>query len=96
VGAGGCLAIDSVVPGQRAFTVRGREHDLFEHAFVLRVRNRAGRVVGQKAVTGTGAWQRRIGYRGTGTQPGTLEAVTDSAKDGSLACLAQARVTLAP
>jgi hypothetical protein len=96
VGAGGCLAITSVVPGARAFTVRGRERDLFEHSFVLRVRNRAGRVVGQKVMTANGAWRARVGYRVSAGQPGTLEAVADSAKDGSLDCLAQVRVTLAP
>jgi len=96
VGAGGCLAISSVAPGSRAFTVRGREHDLFEHSFVLRVRNRAGRVVGQKVMTANGAWRARVGYHVSAGQPGTLEAVADSAKDGSLDCLAQVRVTLAP
>jgi hypothetical protein len=96
VGAGGCLALGSVVPGARAFTVRGREHDLFEHSFVVRVRNRAGRVVGQKAMTATGGWRARVAYRVVAGQPGTLEAVADSAKDGSLDCLAQLRVTLAP
>jgi len=95
VGARGCLAIDSVAAGQREFTVRGREHDLFEHAFVLRVRNRGGRVVGRKSMTAAGAWRARIGYRVAAAQPGTLEAAADSAKDGSLACLAQVRVTLA-
>ena len=96
VGAGGCLAITSVVPGSHAFAVRGREQDLFEHSFVLRVRNRAGRVVGQKAMTANGAWRARVGYHVSAGQPGTLEAVADSAKDGSLDCLAQLRVTLAP
>jgi hypothetical protein len=95
-GARGCLAIASVAAGGRAFTVRGSERDLFEHSFVLRVRNRAGRVVGQKVMTANGAWRARIGYRVAAKQPGTLEAVADSAKDGSLACLAQVRVTLAP
>jgi Immunoglobulin-like domain of bacterial spore germination len=79
-----------------AFTVRGRERDLFEHSFVLRVRNRSGKVVGQQAMTATGAWRARIAYRVVAGQPGTLEAVADSAKDGSLACLAQVRVTLGP
>jgi hypothetical protein len=96
VGAGGCLAIASVAPGARAFTVRGRERDLFEHSFVLRVRNRAGKVVGQKVKTADGAWRARVPYHVTARQPGTLEAVADSAKDGSLDCLAQVRVTLAP
>jgi Immunoglobulin-like domain of bacterial spore germination len=96
VGARGCLAIASVAAGRHAFTLRGRERDLFEHAFVLRVRNRAGRVVGRKAMTAGGAWRARIGYRVATSQPGTLEAVADSAKDGSLACLAQVHVTLAP
>jgi Immunoglobulin-like domain of bacterial spore germination len=95
-GARGCLAIDSAAAGRRAFTVRGRERDLFEHSFVLRVRNRSGKVVGQQAMTATGAWRARIAYRVVAGQPGTLEAVAHSAKDGSLARLAQVRVTLGP
>jgi Immunoglobulin-like domain of bacterial spore germination len=95
-GRRGCLALAGVVPGHRAFRVTGRERDLFEHSFVLRARDRAGRVVGRRIMTAHGAWGTSIGYRVTSRQPGTLEAVADSAKDGSLACIAQVGVVLAP
>jgi len=38
----------------------------------------------------------RVAYRVSTAQTGTLEAVADSAKDGSLVCLVQVRVGLNP
>jgi hypothetical protein len=74
----------------------GRERDLFEHSFVLRVRDSAGRVVGRRIMTADGAWSTRVGYRVTRPQRGTLEGVADSAKDGSLVCIVQVGVALSP
>ena len=42
------------------------------------------------------AWSARVAYRVSTAQTGTLEAVADSAKDGSLVCLVQVRVGLNP
>jgi|1186.fasta_scaffold42521_1 hypothetical protein len=95
-GRRGCLGLTGVVFGARSFAVTGGERDLFEHSFVLLVRGRSGRVVGRRIMTAQGAWSARVNYRVTARQRGTLEAVADSAKDGSLACLVQAGVVLDP
>ena len=91
-----CLRLTGVVADGRGFRVRGVERDLFEGSFVLRVRDRAGRVVGRRVMTARGAWSARVAYSVTSAQTGTLEGVAASAKDGSLACLVQVRVGLNP
>ena len=96
IGRRGCLALTRVVPGTRSLLARGTERDLFEHSFLLRVRDGRGRIVGEKIMTAVGAWSGRVRYRVATRQRGTLEAVAFSAKDGALACLAQAGVTLEP
>ncbi|MEA2193496.1 MAG: Immunoglobulin-like domain of bacterial spore germination [Solirubrobacteraceae bacterium] len=96
VGTNRCLTLDSVARNGTRFAVKGTELDLFEGSFVLRVRDARGRVVGQRVVTARGAWERSVGYSVSSAQPGTVEAVAASAKDGSLACLVQVRVALVP
>jgi hypothetical protein len=95
-GRGGCLSLTSVSADGRGFRVRGVERDLFEGSFVLRVRDAAGRSVGRRIMTARGAWSARVAYRVATAQTGTLEAVAESAKDGSLACLVQVRAGLNP
>ena len=95
-GRGGCLSLTSFTADGRGFRVRGVERDLFEGSFVLRVRDAAGRSVGRRVMTARGAWSARVAYRVSRAQTGTLEAVAESAKDGSLACLVQVRVGLNP
>ena len=95
-GRGSCLTLTGIVADRRSFQVTGRERNLFEHGFVLRVRDRAGHVAGRRIMTAEGPWSARIGYRVSARQRGTLEAVAESAKDGSLACIVQAGVALAP
>jgi hypothetical protein len=95
-GRGGCLSLAQVVPGRRSFTVRGRELHLFEHSFLLRVRDGRGRVVGERVMTAAGRWSAVVRYRVAARQRGTVEAVADSAKDGALACIAQVGAPLAP
>jgi hypothetical protein len=95
-GRDGCLSLTSVTADGHGFRVRGVERDLFEGSFVLRVRDAAGRSVGRRVMTARGAWSARVAYRVSGAQTGTLEAVAESAKDGSLACLVQVRVGLNP
>ena len=58
--------------------------------------DRTGRVVGPRILTADGPWNARVGYRVTRRQRGTLEGVADSAKDGSLVCIAQVGVDLTP
>jgi hypothetical protein len=93
-GRNGCLRLASVTAGVRGFRVRGVERELYEGSFVLRVRDAAGRAVGRRIMTARGGWSARVAYRVGRAQPGTLEAVAASAKDGSLDCLAQVRVGL--
>jgi len=95
-GRGGCLSLTSFTADGRGFRLRGVERDLFEATFLLRVRDGAGRVVGRRVMTARGAWSARVAYRVSSAQTGTLEAVADSAKDGSLACLVQVRAGLNP
>jgi hypothetical protein len=90
-----CLTLErfSVTPGR--VTASGRERFLFEHGLVVRIRNAAGRKIAEKPETGP-TWSTSFPYRVLRTQPGTLEAVALSAKDGQLVCIVQVRVTLRP
>ncbi len=91
-----CLRLTSVRREGRGVRVRGVERQLFEGAFVLRVRDASGRVVGRRVMTARGAFDARVSYRVARRQAGTLEGVAASAKDGSLACLVQRRIALRP
>lgn len=96
-GVRNCLRLRSVRPAGNGFRVLGKELNLFEGSFLLRVRDATGRVVGRRIGTARGSWDLRVSYSGVRTaQPGTLEAVAESARDGSLACLVQVRVRLVP
>lgn len=93
----GCLKIEtfSVDPGSA--TAEGKERRLFEHSFVLALRNRRGERVRMVPVTASGGnWNETFSYSVGVRQPGTLEAVSFSAKDGAVDCIAQVRVTLKP
>jgi hypothetical protein len=74
--------------------VDGSARDIFENQFVTIVRDRLGRIIGRRPVSfgASGAWSSAIRYRSRRVQFATLEAVDDSERDGSLACLAQVRV----
>ena len=94
---GGCLGINSFAASPGRVTANGTENDLFEHMFQANVRNRKGRVVGTRPVTATGGhWHRTVQYDVSASHPGTFEAVDFSEQDGSLTCIAQVRVALAP
>jgi hypothetical protein len=96
-GVRSCLRLRSVAPAVNGFRVRGVENMLFEGSFLVRVRDASGRVVGRRIGTARGAWDLRVAYSGVRTaQAGTVEAVAESARDGSLACLVQVRVRLVP
>jgi immunoglobulin-like protein involved in spore germination len=92
-GRSGCLTLTRHSVGPTVVTAAGRERDLFEHSFVLRLRGARGGLVREKPVTATGPWSERLTYTAP-RQRGTLEAVALSAKDGSLDCLVQVPVTL--
>ena len=92
-----CLTLASIQRTGHTFRVRGTELNLFEGSFVIRVRDARGRSIGRRIVTARGPWTQTVTYSGvTSRQAGTVEAVAESAKDGSLACIVQRRVTLVP
>ena len=94
-GFGGCLTLARWVVGPGTVNASGSERNLFEHMFVVTVRNASGHVVGKHGVASVGGrWSTKLSYNVAQTQRGTLEAVDFSEGDGSLVCLAQVRVTL--
>jgi len=94
---GGCLTIETFSVGRGTATATGEEHGLFEHMFGLGLRNAGGNRVRMVPVTSSGGnWSRTFSYSVGARQPGTLEAADFSAKDGSVVCIAQVRVTLKP
>jgi hypothetical protein len=96
-GVNGCLTLTSIQRTGHVFRVRGTARNLFESNFVMRVRDGLGRVLGRRIVTANGPWAQTVSYPvGTSRQAGTLEAVAESAKDGSLVCIVQRRVRLEP
>jgi hypothetical protein len=96
-GENSCLTLASIQRNGHTFRVRGSARNLFEANFVIRVRDGLGRVLGRRIVTANGPWTQTVSYPvGTSRQAGTLEAVAESAKDGSLVCIVQRRVRLEP
>ena len=96
-GVDGCLTLASVQTTGHTFRLRGTARNLFEANFVIRVRDGLGRVLGRRIVTANGPWNQTVSYPvGTSRQAGTVEAVAESAKDGSLVCIVQRRVRLVP
>ena len=94
-GFGGCLALARWTVGAGTVSASGSERNLFEHMFVVQVRDGSGRVVGKRGVASVGGrWNTKLSYKVAQAQRGTLEAVDFSEGDGSLVCLAQVRVTL--
>lgn len=91
----GCLALTRYDVSRRHAAAAGTEQNLFEHSFVLRLRAADGRTLAEQPRTSAdGRWTGFFRYPAVRPQPGTLEAVALSAKDGALACLAQVRVRL--
>ena len=94
---GGCLSIDNFTEAPGRITASGSENDVFEHMITAAERDRHGKVLRSRGVTATaGHWHRIVAYSVTDAQPGTLEVVDFSEKDGSLTCIAQLRATLTP
>jgi hypothetical protein len=94
-GRGGCLTLGEHVVGRRRVTAAGRERDLFEHSFAVVLRRRDGRIHKLRGITAFDRrWSTRFHYPQVARQTGTLEAVSTSAKDGTLDCLVQTRVRM--
>ncbi len=94
----GCLTIDTRSIGHGTAHAEGTEEGIFENMFALGLRGARGQGVRSVGVTSSpsGDWARTFSYSVTSRQAGTLEAVDFSAKDGSLICIVQVRVTLRP
>ena len=92
-----CLTLGRFsVAGGRVLAA-GTERNLFEHSLVVRIRRADGRLVRERPATGAGGrWHVDFPYTVARAQPGTLEAVAESAKDGALDCIVQTRVVLRP
>jgi hypothetical protein len=90
-GPAGCLTLRATVAGS---TIRasGRESGLFEHSFLVRLRARDGSLVAQRVMTAVGHWSVTMPFAPGAGRVATVEAYAASAKDGSLACLAQQRI----
>ncbi len=92
-----CLTLARFSVASGRVTASGRERNLFEHSHVVRLRGSNGRLVAERPVTSAGGrWSVSFPYATLRAQPGTLEAVALSAKDGALDCIVQVRVTLRP
>jgi hypothetical protein len=92
-GRGSCLTLRSHTVTRARVKAAGRERNLFEHMFVVRLRRHGGRVHKQQAVAALdGRWSTSFAYPHARRQTGTLEAVDFSAKDGAVDCLVQIRV----
>ena len=91
----GCLRLTRYDVARRHAAAAGTERDLFEHAFVVRLRAADGRILAQQPRTSThGRWTSFFRYPAVRRQAGTLEAVASSAKDGALVCLVQVKVRI--
>jgi hypothetical protein len=89
------LTLGTVAVSAGVATVTGTEHGVFENQFGVVVRGASGTVLGRKAaVHGPGGWTAKVHYMAAQGQTGTIEAVSFSAKDGSLECIAQTSATL--
>jgi hypothetical protein len=91
----GCLSLRRAAVGPARVRAEGRERHLFEHSLVVRLRRADGRVLAERAATAArGRWRTSFRVPPAARQAGTLEAVAESAKDGTLDCLVQVRVRL--
>jgi hypothetical protein len=88
------LSLSSARAKSGVLFAAGSERDIFENQFQVVVRGKLGAVLARKTVQGPGAWNATVHYKAMRRQVGTVEAVASSPKDGSLACIAQRRVTL--
>lgn len=88
------LRLSSWSADGKAVVVKGHERGVFEHQFQVVVRDANGKVLGRKVVRGPGRWTAKVPYHVASSRPGTIEAVSYSPKDGSLACLAQRGINL--
>jgi hypothetical protein len=92
-GPGGCLSLSRIVASPGRVTVGGREKQVFEHSFVVQLRDAAGHVLDTRPVVSRRGRFSQTLKTGGAVGGGFVEAFAESAKDGSLACLARRPVT---
>jgi hypothetical protein len=93
-GYNACLTMRSWNVNKGSVSTSGTVRGVFENTFQVVVRGASGKVLGRRVVMKGGSWSTTVRYRAAHRQTGTLEAAAFSAKDGALACLYEARVTL--
>ena len=93
----GCLRITSYAGGPHV-AMAGRElRWLFEHTVVVRLRSETGRLLAERPlIASRGRWGTSFTYTVARRRRATLEAISQSAKDGALDCLVQVPVVLRP
>jgi Immunoglobulin-like domain of bacterial spore germination len=92
-GPSGCLTLSRIVATPGKVTVGGQETHVFEHSFAVQLRDAIGRVLETRSVVSKGG-RFSVTLKNAGAVGGgTVEAFAESAKDGSLACLARRPVT---
>ncbi len=89
-----CLSIRSWHVDKGFVSASGTERGVFEKTFQVVVRGANGKVLGRRTIVHGPPWSAKVKYTASHRQAGTLEAVAFSPKDGALACLYEARVTL--
>jgi hypothetical protein len=92
-GPSGCLAISRVVASPGKVMVAGQEKHVFEHSFLVQLRDGGGRVLDSRSVVSKGGRFSLTLKTADAVGGGLVEAFAESAKDGSLACLARRPVT---
>ena len=94
-GRAGCLTLDRSSVSAGLVSASGRARGIFENQFPLVLRGRDGTVLAQRTMhVSGGRWSGQLTYHTSRGQPGTLEAVETSPKDGALICIVQIRVSL--
>ena len=95
-GPAGCLTLSRIVASPGRVMVGGREKHVFEHSFVVQLRDAAGHVLASRSLVARGGRFSLTLKTGAAVGGGVVEAFAESAKDGSLACLARRPVTYRP
>src|SRR5207248_1077651 len=69
----GCLSLSRWATGAGTVSAAGSERNLFEHMFLVQLRNARGAVVGRRSVAAAGGrWSTKVAYHVSHRQAGTL------------------------
>jgi len=93
----GCLTLTRITTRPGRVSAAGAAGYLYEGSITIRLRTADGWILAERpTIAADGRWSARLRHPDVRRQAGTLEAVAESALDGALVCLVQARVTLTP